>query len=124
MVVLTQLWQVLDDEGIAYELAFDGSNEVVHDVEPPLWSVRDGVDEAWRMAEVDLEPIIVVVRTSEAYSIIPKFMAYDDASFGDDRAEGSDDDCLVPELSECEKVLLQRALATHAPDVPDCGDLS
>jgi hypothetical protein len=36
MVVLTQLWQVLDNEGIAYELAFDGSNEVVHDVEPPL----------------------------------------------------------------------------------------
>jgi hypothetical protein len=34
VVVLTQPWQVLADEGIAYEPAFDGSNEVVHDVEP------------------------------------------------------------------------------------------
>jgi hypothetical protein len=123
-VVLTQPWQVLDDEGIADEPPFDGSNEVVHNVEPPLGSVRDVVDEAGRMAEVDPEPITAVVCSHEAPSIVPEYMVYDDAAFVDERAEGLDDDHPVPELSDWEKVLLQRALAEHAPDVPDCQDLS
>jgi hypothetical protein len=54
------------------------------------------------MAEVDPEPIIVVVRTREVSTIVPKFMAYANMTFEDDRAEGSDDD----------------------RPVPDCGDLS
>jgi hypothetical protein len=122
-VVLTQLWKVLDDEGIADEPPFDGSNEVVHDVEPPLGSVCDVVDEAGTMAEVDHEPITMVVHTREAPFVVPEFMAYNDAAFGDEWAEGSDDDCLVLELSNWEKVLLQLALAKHVPDVPD-RDLS
>jgi hypothetical protein len=51
-LVLTQSWQVLDDDGIADESAFDGSNEVVYDMEPPSGSVHDVVDEAGMMIEV------------------------------------------------------------------------
>jgi hypothetical protein len=35
-----------------------------------------------------------------------------------------DDDCLVPKLSNREKVFLQCAVAEHVPDMPDCRDLS
>jgi hypothetical protein len=122
-VVLTQPWQVLDDEGIAYEPPFDGSNEVVHNMEQLSGSARDVVDEAGRMAEVDPEPITMLVRTREAPSVVLVFMVYDDAAFGDERAESANDDHPVLELSDLEKVLLQRALTKHAPDMPDCQDL-
>jgi hypothetical protein len=123
-VVLTQPWQVLDDEGIADEPPFDGSNEMVHTIEPLLGSVHDVVDEAGRIAEVDPEQITAVVRTHKAPSIVPGFMTYDNATFGEERAEGSDDDRPEPVLSKWEKILLQRALAEHAPNVLDCQDLS
>jgi hypothetical protein len=47
-----------------------------------------------------------------------------DAVFGDERAEDSTNDRPVPELSNWNNVLLQRALAEHAPEVPECWDLS
>jgi hypothetical protein len=104
--VLTQPWQLLDDQGIAYEPAFDGSNEVVHDVESPSGSVRDVDDEEGRMDEEDLKPVTDVVHTHEAPSIVQEYMAYNDVAFGDERAERSYGDRLVPELTESEKVLL------------------
>jgi hypothetical protein len=64
----------------------------------------------------------VVVCTREASSIVPNFMVYDNVVFGDERVEGLDDDHLVPELSDWEKVLLQHALVEHAPIVLDCRD--
>jgi hypothetical protein len=76
------------------------------------------------MADVDLEPIIAVVHTRHAPSVIPEFMAYNDAAFGDEQTEGSNGDHLVPELSDSKKVVLQRTLAEHAADVPDCRDFS
>jgi hypothetical protein len=104
--VLTELGQVLDDKGIADEFAFDGSNEVVHDVELPSRSYRDVIDEVGRMTEVDPEPSTMVVRTREAPSVIPEFMAYDDVAFGDEHVEGSDDNCPVLGWSNWEKILL------------------
>jgi hypothetical protein len=47
-----------------------------------------------------------------------------DATFGDERVEDSADDRPVSELSNRDKVLLQRALAEHALEVSDCWDLS
>jgi hypothetical protein len=46
------------------------------------------------------------------------------AAFGDECAEESVDDQLVPELSKRDKALLQRALAKHASEMLDCRDLS
>jgi hypothetical protein len=45
-------------------------------------------------------------------------------TFGDERAEDSADDRPIPELSNRDKALLQRALAKHAPEILDCWDLS
>jgi hypothetical protein len=42
----------------------------------------------------------------------------------DERAEDSADDRPICELSNRDKILLQRALAEHALEVPDCRDLS
>jgi hypothetical protein len=58
------------------------------------------------MGEEDTEPVTIVVHTHEVSSVILEYMAYDDASFGDERAEGLDDDRLVLELIESKKVLL------------------
>jgi hypothetical protein len=44
--------------------------------------------------------------------------------FRDERAENSADDQAVPELSKRDEALLQRALVKHAPEIPDCRDLS
>jgi hypothetical protein len=55
---------------------------------------------------------------------MPEFMAQDDVVFGDEWAEDSANNHPVPELSNRDKVLLQRALVKHEADVPDCWDLS
>jgi hypothetical protein len=57
-------------------------------------------------------------------SVKPEFMLEYEVAFGDERAEDSTNDRLVPELSNRDKVLLQQALAKHAPEVPDCRDMS
>jgi hypothetical protein len=53
-----------------------------------------------------------------------EFMLEYEAAFRDERAEDSVDDRLVPELSNMDKVLLQRALAEHAAEMQDCRDPS
>jgi hypothetical protein len=45
-------------------------------------------------------------------------------AFGGERAEDSTDDQHVPELSKRDRVLFQRALVEHAPEMLDCRDLS
>jgi hypothetical protein len=52
------------------------------------------------------------------------FMPEYEAAFGDECAEDSVDDRPIPELSNRDKVLLQRALMEHAPEMLDCQDLS
>jgi hypothetical protein len=54
----------------------------------------------------------------------PEFMPEYKVVFGDERAENSANDRPVPELSKRGKALLQRALVEHAPEMPDCRDLS
>jgi hypothetical protein len=53
-----------------------------------------------------------------------EFMSEYEMTFGDERAEDSADDRPVSELSKRGKALLQRALAEHAPEMPDCRYLS
>jgi hypothetical protein len=74
---------------------------------------------------VDTEPIA----TGFALDVDPSFVELEfmpeyKAEFGDERAEDSVDDRPVPELSKRDKALLQQALAEHAPEMPDCRDLS
>jgi hypothetical protein len=74
---------------------------------------------------VDTEPIA----TGFALDVDPSFVELEfmpeyKAEFGDERAEDSVDDRPVPELSKRDKALLQRVLVEHAPEVPDCWDLS
>jgi hypothetical protein len=52
------------------------------------------------------------------------FMLKYEASFWDERAEDSADDRPVPELSKRDKSLLQQVLVEHAPEIPNCRDLS
>jgi hypothetical protein len=52
------------------------------------------------------------------------FMPEYEAAFGDECAEDSVDDRPILELSNRDKVLLQRALMEHAPEMLDCQDLS
>jgi hypothetical protein len=51
---------------------------------------------------------------------MPKY----EVAFGDERADDSADDRPIPELSNRDKALLQRALAKHAPEILYCWDLS
>jgi hypothetical protein len=57
-------------------------------------------------------------------SVKSEFTQEYEAAFGDDLTEDSADDRPVPELSNRGKTLLQRALAGHAPEMPDYQDLS
>jgi hypothetical protein len=57
-------------------------------------------------------------------SVKPEFMPEYKAAFGDECTEDSADDQPVPELSNRDKALLQRTLAEHALEMPDCLDLS
>jgi hypothetical protein len=54
----------------------------------------------------------------------PEFMPKYEKVFGDERVDDSTDDQPVPKLSKRDKTQLQRALAEHAPEMPDCQDLS
>jgi hypothetical protein len=51
---------------------------------------------------------------------MPKYKAV----LGDERVDDSTDDRPVFELSNRDKTLLHRALAEHAPEMPDYWDLS
>jgi hypothetical protein len=88
-------------------------------------SVGDVVADAGFISGVDPQSIATCfVLDVDLPSIKPKFMPQYETMFEDERAEDSADDQPVPELSNRNKVLLQRALVEHAPEVPDCQDLS
>jgi hypothetical protein len=74
---------------------------------------------------VDPQPISTGFALDVDLSFIePEFMSEYVATFGDECVEDSVDDRPVPELSKRDKALLQRVLVEHAPEVPDCWDLS
>jgi hypothetical protein len=105
---------------------FIHSNEIVLNVEPLSESIHVGdvVADVRKILGVDPQPIIDVALIEDEPSVVTESMAEYDAVFGDERAEGSANDHLVLELSNRDKVLLQRVLAEHAADVLDCWDLS
>jgi hypothetical protein len=106
---------------------FIGSNETVLNVEPVSESVGvgDDVADTGFISGVDFEPIATSFALNvDSPSIDLEFMLDYDATFGDERAEDSVDDGPVPKLSNKDKVLLQRALAEHAPEVSDYRNLS
>jgi hypothetical protein len=83
--------------------------------------VGDVVADMEMISGVDPQPIATVVALIvDVFSVEPEFMSEYDATFRDERAEDSADDRPVLELSNRDKVLLQRALAEHAPEVPNC----
>jgi hypothetical protein len=97
----------------------------VLNVEPVCRSVGDGVVDMSLISCVDLEPIATeFVQDVELSFDEPEFMLEYDAAFRDKRAEDLADDRPVPKLSNRDKALLQQALVEHAPNMPDCRDLS
>ena len=84
----------------------------------PVWPVDPSVVSAPINSEISLS--LELQRRPVQRELNPN----NDAAFGDERADNSDDDRPLPELSEAEKILLHRALAEHAPNVPNCRDLS
>jgi hypothetical protein len=124
-VVLTQLLQETQDDTNADEPSFIGNNETLLNMEPVSGSVGVGVGDVvadmGMILGVDPQPIATVVALIvDVFSVEPEFMSEYDATFRDERAEDSADDRPVLELSNRDKVLLQRALAEHAPEVPNC----
>jgi hypothetical protein len=95
----------------------------VYAVEPVCGSVGvgDGVADIGFISSVDPRPIGTRFALDvNSFFIKPEY----EAAFGDEHAEDSADDRLVPELSKRDKALLQWALAEHAPEMPDYWDLS
>jgi hypothetical protein len=99
----------------------------VLNVEPICGSVGvgDTVADTGFISDVDPQPIATefaldVDPSFDESEFIPKY----EAVFGDERTEDLADDRPVPELSKRYKTLLQQALVEHAPEMPDCQDLS
>jgi hypothetical protein len=87
--------------------------------------VGDVVANMGMISGVDPQPIgTTVTLTVDVPSVDPVFMPEYDMTFGDEWAENSVNDRPVPKLSSSDKILLQRALAKNAPEVPDCQNLS
>jgi hypothetical protein len=106
---------------------FIANNEIVLNVEPVSASVvvGDVVADAGFISGVDHHPTAIGSTLDvDPPSIEPEFKLEYEVMFGDERAEDSADDRPVPELSNRDKVLLHRALAEHAPEMPDHRDLS
>jgi hypothetical protein len=81
--------------------------------------VGDGVANTYFILGVDPQPIATGFVLDVDLSFIElKFMLEYEVTFGDERAEDSADDRPIPELSNRDKTLLQRALAEHAPKMP------
>jgi hypothetical protein len=126
-VVLTQPSQKTQDNTDAEESPFIASNETMLNVEPVYKSVGVGdvVADTGFISSVDSQPIATGFALYIDLSFItPKFILEYEAVFGDECAEDSVDDRPVPKLNNREKALLQRALAKHVPEIPDCRDLS
>jgi hypothetical protein len=70
----------------------------------------DAVVDVMMISEVDPLPITTTdAPTDDVPFVVLEFMSEYDAAFGDERAEDVVDDHPVPELSNGDKVLLQRA---------------
>jgi hypothetical protein len=87
--------------------------------------VGDIITDAGFISGVDPQPIGTgLVLDIDPPSVELVLMPEYNTVFGDERTENSADDRPVPELSRRDKVLLQRALAEHAPELPDCQDFN
>jgi hypothetical protein len=87
-------------------------------------SVGDAASDTGLISGVDPQSIA----TGFALYVDPSFVEAEfmpeyETMFGDERVEDSAYDRPVPKLSKRDKALLQRALAEHAPEMPDCRDL-
>jgi hypothetical protein len=123
-IVLTQLSQETQD---AEEPSFVASNETILNMKPVCGSVSvgDGVAETEFISSVNPQAIATGFTLDVDMSFIEsEFMPKYEATFGDKRVKDSTDDRLVPELCNKDKTLLQRALAEHALEMPDCQNLS
>jgi hypothetical protein len=126
-ILLTQPWQETQDYTNVEGPPFVASNETMLNVEPVCRSVDVGdlVSDTGFISGVDPQPIATRFTLDVDSSFIEsEFMPEYEAAFEVERVEDSIDDRLVPELSNMDKALLQRALAEHAPEMPNCQDLS
>jgi hypothetical protein len=125
-VALMQLSQETQDDTGADEPPSINSNETMLNVEPIYISVGVGdvVADAEFISGVDTRLIATdFVLDVEPPSIEPEFMPEYEVIYGDEWVEDSANDQPVPELSNKGNVLLQQALAEHAPE-SDYRDLS
>jgi hypothetical protein len=123
-VMLMQPLQETHDDTDAEEPPFVVSNETV---EPLCGSVGvgDGDADTVFVSTVDPQPIATrFVLDVDPSFVEPEFILEYEVAFGDERAEDSANDRPVPELSKMNKAMLQQALVEHAPEMPDCWDLS
>jgi hypothetical protein len=128
-IVLTQPSQETQADTDAEEPRFIASNETILNVEPVCGSVGvgigGGVADTGFISGVYHQPIATRFSLDIDPSFVePEFMSEYKATFGDECAEDSADDRPVPKLSNRDKALLQQALTEHAPEMPDCRDLS
>jgi hypothetical protein len=126
-VALMQPSQETQDDTGADEPPSVDSNEAMLNVEPIYISVGVGdvVADAGFISGVDPRPIATdFVLDVDPPSIEPEFMPEYKVMYGDEWVEDSTNDQLVPELSNKGNVLLQQALAEHAPEESDYRDLS
>jgi hypothetical protein len=87
--------------------------------------VGDAAADTGFISGVDPQPISTEFSLDVDPSFVKlEFMPEYEVAFRDECAEDSADDRSVPKLSKRDKTLLQRALAEHAPEMPDCWDLS
>jgi hypothetical protein len=105
--VITQPSQETQNDIDVDEPPFIASNETVLNME--LVSRSVGVDDTVANAEF-------ISDVDSQLEFVPEY----EATFGHEHAEDSTDDRLVPELSNRDKVLLQRALVEHASEMSDC----
>jgi hypothetical protein len=106
-IVITQPSQETQNDIDVDEPPFIASNETVLNME--LVSRSVGVDDTVANAEF-------ISDVDSQLEFVPEY----EATFGHEHAEDSTDDRLVPELSNRDKVLLQRALVEHASEMLDC----
>jgi hypothetical protein len=106
---------------------FIASNEIMLNVESVYGSVGvgDAVADTRFISGVDPQPIATGFALNvDPCFVEPEFMPKYEVTFGDERVADSTDNQPVPELSNRDKALLQRALMEYAPEMPDYPDLS
>jgi hypothetical protein len=126
-ILLTQPSQETQADTDAEEPPFVASNETLLNVEPVCGSVGVGdvLPDMGFIPVVDPQPAATGFALYVDPSFLePEFMLEYEVAFGDEREVDSTIDRLVPELGKRDKSLLQRALAEHAPEMPNCRDLS